>query len=118
MLLWLPPNAPRGDENEKAAKLRRRERAKFMNILLATGLVLTILSVAIVKLHHSPKMRGAYNRQKQQQQLEMSQGDAASLPLDSIYRLSVETQEGGDGVLTSLLKYTGMVTLVVNTACK
>jgi len=117
MLFWLPPNAPcGGDENEKAAKLRRRARAKFMNILFATGLVLAILSLAIFNLHHSPKMRGAYNRQKKQQ-LEMLQGDAATLPLNSIYRLSVENQEG-DGVLTSLLKYTGMVTLVVNTACK
>ena len=117
MLFWLPPNAPcGGDENEKAAKLRRRARAKFMNILFATGLVLAILSLAIFNLHHSPKMRGAYSRQKQQQQ-QQQQG-AATLPLNSMYRLSVETQEGGDGILTSLLKYTGMVTLVVNTACK
>ena len=119
MLLWLPPpNAPRSgfDEDEKAAKLIRRARAKYMNMLLAAGLVLTVLSVMIVKMHHSPKMRGAYrNKQLNDRQKGVSLKDAALLPKDSIYRLNVENQEGK---LTSLMEYTGLVTLVVNTACK
>lgn len=117
MLLWLPPRAPRGvDEDEKAAKLIRRARARYLNMLLAAGLVLTFLSVMIVKMHHSPKMRGAL---RQQEQAAASRHvllkDVAMLPKDSIYRLNVENEQGE---LTSLMEYTGMVTLVVNTACK
>ena len=105
MLLWLPPSPKSGfDEDEKAAKLHRRARARFMNMLLLTGFLLLIFSVGIVKMHHSPKTRGAIRLLEK-----------AALPIDSIYRLSVEDQ---NGEIVSLEKYSGKVTLVVNTACK
>jgi len=69
----------------------------------------------IVKLHHSPKMRGSYRNKQQQQQRGVALTDVALLPKDSIYRLNVENQQGK---LTSLMEYTGLVTLVINTACK
>jgi hypothetical protein len=51
---------------------------------------------------------------KQQQQQQQQQYDAV-LPINSIYRLSLlDINEN----LQSLQKYIGMVTLIVNTACK
>lgn len=134
MLLWLQPPAPAPapprtaapgsgaggsglisyDEDEKAAKLIRRARAKYMNMLLATGLVLTVLSVMMVKVHHSPKMRGGHQRQPYHHR-GATLRDVALLPPDSIYRLTVENAHGA---LTSLMEYAGRVTLVVNTACQ
>ena len=135
MLLWLQPPPSRTappisgsgpiifDDDEKAAKLIRRARAKYMNMLLATGLVLTVLSVMMVKVHHSPKlmMRGRHPNSRStelQQQQPMggaSLRDVALLPPDSIYRREVENAQGK---FTSLLEYAGKVTLVVNTACQ
>ena len=132
MLLWLqpPPPPPHAgvapgsgsgggglilyDDDEKAAKLFRRARAKYMNMLLATGLVLTVLSVMLVKVHHSPKMRGG-RPQYHNNHGGATLRDVALLPPDSIYRLSVEDAHGA---LTSLWEYAGRVTLVVNTACQ
>ena len=146
MLFWLPPQRAPGsgtsavggvgasssstlfDDDEKAAKLLRRAHTKHLNMLLATGLILTVLSLMTVKAHHSLKLRGAAlqqhppNRhdQQQHQQQQQRRNDvdvvaSARLPIDSIYRLQVENEHGA---LTSLLEYAGMVTLVVNTACQ
>lgn len=111
MLLWLPSTAsPRSggsfDEDEKAAKLHRRARARFMNMLLLSGFLLTVASVGIVKLNHSPKTRGA---------IRLVERAFQQLPQNSIYRLSVEDP---NGAMVSLEEFTGKVTLVVNTACK
>lgn len=131
------------DTNEKGAKLllRRRARSQQFSILLCAGLVLTMVAVILVKLHHSPKTRGAaraelkkLQRQQQlQQQHRQEQQETAEeegddkdeilgelllqqqLPANSIYRLSVLD---ADGAWQSLHSYAGQVTLVVNTACK
>ena len=145
MLFWLPPQRAPGsgtsavggvgassssctlfDDDEKAAKLLRRAHTKHLNMLLATGLILTVLSLMTIKAHHSLKLRGAAlqqhpsNRHDQQHQQQQRRNEvdvvaSARLPIDSIYRLQVENEHGA---LTSLLEYAGMVTLVVNTACQ
>lgn len=108
MLLWLP-SVSSGflDEDEKGAKLRRRARAQFMNALLCAGFLLTVVSVLTVKLHHSPKTRGGVR--------SAAVAALSQLPPNSIYRLSVVD---ANGAMQSLAQYAGMVTLVVNTACK
>lgn len=110
MLLWLPTsNSVFLDEGEKSAKVRRRARAQFTNALLLAGFLLTVASVVTVKLYHSPKTQGF------RKAAAAAAAAAVLLPQNSIYRLSVKDAHGAN---QSLKKYAGMVTLVVNTACK
>jgi hypothetical protein len=170
MLLWLQPtgfvvggdspnssihqNSTIGtaDDGEKGSKIRQRRRQAFgrqlLHILFATTVVVSTMSVFIVKYHHSPKIRGHVSRTTEAstsnvhadpkhmsqhhkhhhhdtkragvQEIndhhnEQHEVTFDTLPVNSIYRLSMKDS---NGILQSLSQYIGMVTLVVNTACK
>ena len=130
MLLWLqPPNTvflrkltPDGtasvvyDEDEKGAKIRRRAaRAQLMHVILCFGVLISMISLFTMRYQHlSPKIRGIRNRNVKNES-NITTGKISSLPHQSIYRLSVKD---ASGVMQSLQRYAGMVTLIVNTACK
>jgi hypothetical protein len=118
------------EEDEKGAKLllrRRAARTQMLTVLMGVGCLLTVTSVLTVKQlqlqHHSPKTRGgtgaaaaaAIRKDAVVEQETNKNTQQESLPANSIYRLSVRD---ANGVLRSLQRYAGMVTLVVNTACK
>ena len=169
MLLWLQPtgfvvggdgseygNSNTGistttaDDGEKGGKIQRQRRRQafgrqILHILFATTVVVSTMSVFIVKYHHSPKIRGHVsrksdtsslkarndhnNKRHQQQQRNTKRAgvneiisnhnlhdlNLDTLPVNSIYRLSMKDS---NGIVQSLSQYIGMVTLVVNTACK
>lgn len=115
MLLWMPSGStsnaggmrsppPSGnsvlmDEDEKAAKIIRRQNSRFWNLIfLITSIGLVILVLALIPNTPTASMRGSL-----------------ALPANSIYRASVEDDAG---TLRSLSEYAGKVALVVNTACK
>jgi hypothetical protein len=123
-LLQQPPpyhmnNYP--DEDEKGAKLRRRAaRAQLLNVVVCLGLFISTISVLTVQFHHhSPKIRGSSSNSVQQRHPPRNDTArtvlASSLPIHSMYRLSVKD---ASGILRSLEEYAGKVTLVVNTACQ
>jgi hypothetical protein len=117
------------EEDEKGAKLllrRRAARTQMLTVLMGVGCLLTLTSILTVKQlqeHHSPKTRGGANANSASairksaavEQETKSNLEQQPLPVNSIYRLSVKD---ANGVLQSLQRYAGMVTLVVNTACK
>ena len=120
MLLWLPSPSSGGfqDQDEKGAKLRRRARARCINLLLMAVFFVIVLFVLTGQVHfHHPKTTTT----------TMTRGGSAAAaarraasilrvqPRNSIYRLSVTDSLG---TVQSLEQYAGMVTLVVNTACK
>jgi hypothetical protein len=103
------------DGNEKAAKLKRRAKARCVNLLAVASVVCTVITCMVVRIRQvSPHMRGSL------------------LPHRSIYRLSVpiasttttkvaERKQNVDSStnsnMRSLEEFAGQVTLVVNTAC-
>jgi hypothetical protein len=111
------------EEDEKGAKLllrRRAARTQMLTVLMGIGCLLTLTSVLTVRLHHSPKTRGGASaasiRKVAVVERETDKNPQREpLPANSIYRLSVKD---ANGILHSLQRYAGMVTLVVNTACK
>ena len=136
------------DDGEKGSKIRQQRRQAFgrkvLHILFATTVVVSTMSVFIVKYHHSPKIRGHVSRtnfdtdstptvkknknhknqhhQKHHQKHhhtntnhDVDVPNIDTLPVNSIYRLSMKDS---NGIVQSLSQYIGMVTLVVNTACK
>jgi hypothetical protein len=131
MLLWLqPPNSVfvrkstsdgggvtvLYDEDEKGAKIRRQAaRTQLIQALLCFGVLISTISIFTAKYHHNPtpKMRG--RNAKGNISTNTTIDSVSSLPVLSIYRLAV-----GDasGAMQSLEKYAGMVTLIVNTACR
>ena len=109
-----PPSPATIMDDEKAGKLRQRNESRVVKALLLLGLLVFIFLVAIVKLHHTPKYRSVSVRRRPLPiQSEQSSAQHNTLPLSSIYRLSVENK---DGNLESLQPYAGMVSLVVNVA--
>ena len=134
--------ATTADDGEKGSKIRQRRRQAFgrkvLQILFATTVVVSTMSVFIVKYHHSPKIRGSRTTTNH---AVTERADAAvanpifhsnsqhhhsgpeddnhhvidTLPVNSIYRLSMKDS---NGIVQSLSQYIGMVTLVVNTACQ
>jgi hypothetical protein len=118
------------DVNEKGAKiqLRRTARKQFLQLLFGMALFISTLSVFTVKYHHSPKMRGGRYRSigttsdATKQHLNQNDEDndknqlIHDLPINSIYRLSMK--DSVTGTIHSLHQYIGMITLIVNTACK
>lgn len=139
------------DDGEKGSKIRQRRRQAFgrqlLQILFATTVAVSTMSVFIVKYQHSPKIRGHVrttttshhdhhekkkHHPRHQRTIEKTAVQVVpkeinsknsnvnvpnidTLPVNSIYRLSMKD---ANGIVQSLSQYIGMVTLVVNTACK
>uniref|UniRef100_A0A7S0L114 Uncharacterized protein n=1 Tax=Asterionellopsis glacialis TaxID=33640 RepID=A0A7S0L114_9STRA len=115
------------DPSEKVGKIRR-SKAKQAKILMGfIGVVILMIVSVVVKMKHNKYSdpRGLrrvreYEEERRDPGIEIMnpKGGAAastSLPPNSIYRLSVSDS---NGAMVSLAKYAGMVTLVVNVACK
>jgi hypothetical protein len=112
MLLWIPPTTGL-DDDEKHGKLQRETRARALKATLGFGLV-TVCFCIILSLLDSPSKAETGSKLRVTRD-SLFEADLSPLPLDSIYRLTVENQKGE---LVSLRLYSGNVTLVVNTACK
>lgn len=112
MLLWIPPEKSLEDHDEKAAKLLRQTRARARKTLVAMSFccMLLILMLSCIEL---PATKSALLRAAKE--AELGEDPRFPLPPDSIYRLSVENQQGE---LVSLRRFAGNVSLVVNTACR
>jgi len=105
------PSSPTFNDDEKAGKLRQRQESRVVKAFFFLGLLVLVFLVAIVKLHHTPKYRSVGVRRRHSQEAVAQKHNL--LPLQSIYRLSVENK---DGQQESLEQYAGMVSLVVNVA--
>lgn len=109
------------DLDEKAGKLRQRDESRLMRVFLFLGMLCFVFLVAIVKLHHIPSQKKyrsvSVRRRKDEKQVKQQQqqhdSNLLTLPLNSIYRLEVENNQGQQ---ESLSQYAGMVSLVVNVA--
>jgi hypothetical protein len=107
MLLWIPQQAPAyGDNDEKSTKVKRQAQVKAVRTAIAC-----VASIFIVMLVTMLQLR-VYDGSSQDPKLR--QRRQKNLLADSIYRLSVKDSLGK---LTSLERFAGQVTLVVNTAC-
>jgi uncharacterized membrane protein len=107
--------AARADD-EKEVKVRQHQESRLVRVVFFFGMLCFVFIVAIVKLNHSPsnKYHSASIRRRQKQTLVRQQPDAnVLLPLNSIYRLFVQDNQGQE---VSLEQYAGMVSLVVNVA--
>mmetsp|Transcript_29166 Transcript_29166/g.44097 ORF Transcript_29166/g.44097 Transcript_29166/m.44097 type:complete len:126 (-) Transcript_29166:505-882(-) len=101
---------------EKEEKLQRSHQQRTSIVFSFLGVLAFFFLVAIVKIKHSPYGPNALrSHRKQQQDSVSSHNNNIMLPPNSIYRLSVED---GQGSPLSLEKFAGMVSLVVNVACK
>ena len=112
MLLWIPPSTGL-DEDEKHAKLQRESRSRTQRALLGLTVLALCFIVVLSFLENTREVPS--NRLRMSDRETVDSQRMYHLPADSIYRLSVENQQGE---LVSLRQYAGNVTLVVNTACK
>mmetsp|Transcript_8206 Transcript_8206/g.11844 ORF Transcript_8206/g.11844 Transcript_8206/m.11844 type:complete len:140 (-) Transcript_8206:590-1009(-) len=118
---------PESDPSEKAGKIRQSKARQAKIVMGFIGVVILVIVSVVVKIKHNKyrDTRGLRRvREYEEERVDsgidiMNQNSAAiggtSLPPNSIYRLSVTDS---DGAIVSLAKYAGMVTLVVNVACK
>ena len=124
------PDPP--DDGEKGSKIRKENQSKFRGIVVLLGILLLMSMVAIVKYHH--KNKNIYSKHYSggsSQSLRKTRGikdeggegqqgfgqvelHSDFLPPNSIYGLSV--LDSNDH-MTSLRKFQGLVSLVVNVAC-
>jgi len=112
---------PKADEishselGEKEEKLKDRESKRIMKVFLFLGALSLIFVVAIVKMRHSKYTPRSLRVQENihSKTEKGSHRETTFLPPNSIYRLKVKDYHGA---LTSLEKYAGMVSLVVNVA--
>lgn len=119
-------NLPHEDD-DKGGKLRRKREAQARALMVLVAFVAFIFLVSIVKVnHHSKYMPSSVRkaRRTQREEVEDKSIDLQSagrqmvesfLPPDSIYNLSVKDMQGSS---VSLEQYSGLVTLIVNVACK
>lgn len=124
------------DASEKDAKIRRSKAKRTKAIVTSFGVLALFFLSVFVKMKHnkySHPLRGLrrvreYEKWPTDSDSLISNNDTlarkvlhqhsavtTSLPLNSIYRLSTIDSSGE---VVSLLKYAGMVSLVVNVACK
>ena len=129
MMIWMEPqcgshsNNYYDDHDEKGGKLRRARRDRRDRVVRnALAAVTVVFFIAFLQLHHSQQrtlpgnnQRVKFKQEGHEQHSHRRGVQEPQLPALSIYRLDVENQLGN---MTSLGKYAGMVTLVVNTACK
>lgn len=104
------------DDDEKDGKLRHHDHNRILQVGGYLGFLSLIFIVAIVKLRHNPSYKRSIRRGSSLAGVNITQQESSSLarvPVNSIYRLSVET---ASGELEPLQKYAGMVSLVVNVA--
>jgi glutathione peroxidase len=141
----MPPPSPshaHNDEGEKGDKLRRRARARrLQNAFVCMGILCITFVATVTQFKHNKRLPSkdygdkttglrfrppphgvnAQHKTRNVVEVEDKQDDVfdpdahARLPEKSIYRLSVDNILGEK---ESLSRFAGMVTLVVNTACK
>ena len=115
------------EDGEKGGKIRKEKHSKFQSIIVCLVLLCILTLIVMVKFRHVDKMtsslrKRAHNRKHvhyssetaESSQVRLQHQDGVFLPPNSIYSMSVEDL---DGQMTSLQKFAGMVTLVVNVAC-
>ena len=114
------------EDDDKGGKLRRKRAAQARSLVVLVGFVGFIFLVSIVKMNHHNRYMPSSSRlrlRKQQTEDKALELQSASsrqmaesfLPPDSIYRLSVQDMQGS---IVSLEQYHGLVTMIVNVACK
>lgn len=103
------------DPGEKDGKQRLDERRQTTIALLFMGVLSFMFLVAIVKTKHNKYRGRAGLRSSREDYAGRDLSPATFLPPNSIYRLSVMD---GEGEMTSLQKYAGQISLVVNVASK
>lgn len=106
------------EDEQKGGKKKQLEQKRMSNVIVFLGFFSIVFLCAVIKLKHSAArntFRSLRNPAKNSEPggKKVVYPSQSFLPPNSIYRLSVED---GKGQLTSLEKYTGMVTLVVNVA--
>jgi hypothetical protein len=111
MLLWIPSdsNQHHGDDDEKSTKVQRQARIRAVRTTLAcvcSSLMVLLVMILQLRLYNSENNAYEPNLRRREQ--------LRRIPYNSIYRLSVSDAQGQS---TSLERFFGKVTLVVNTAC-
>jgi len=123
--------------NEKGEKILRRaeQKRRMMTWIFSLfGCLSFIFVIGIVKVKHSRyknnnndepfltssssslrRMTTTTIPEKQGEVVTSSSSSSSLLPLNSIYRVSVHDK---NGLLTSLERYAGRITLIVNVACQ
>jgi uncharacterized membrane protein len=106
------------EDEQKGGKKKQLEQKRMSNVIIFLGFFSIVFLCAMIKLKHSAARytpRSLRNPAKHSEpgSKKVVYPSQSFLPPNSIYRLSIED---GKGHLTSLEKYTGMVTLVVNVA--
>ena len=121
------------EDGEKVGKIRRQQESRLLSALALLAILCFTFLVAIVKLRHntqtSPRSSSHSHsaslsqlRSRKTSDIDGSievqppshQHDNLLLPPHSIYKLLVPDANGNP---TSLEKFAGMVTLIVNVAC-
>ena len=112
----------RYDYDEKGAKISSQKMAQTKNTLLFLAVFCLIGMGALYTFQDStdfhPFSEGylrARGLRKKSDDKSLTMQYASDIPQNSIYHVSVKGADGGD---ISLEQYSGMVSLVVNTACK
>jgi hypothetical protein len=104
------------EDDEKQEKMKRWERKQLTNGVVLLGTLCAVFLVAVFKLKHSPQNTLRALRHKSSAfPNHIQQGEATSLPPNSIYRVEVQ---GELGLPFKMNQFAGMVSLVVNVACK
>jgi len=98
---------------EKEEKLERSNKQRLSFVFSFLGTLAFLFLVSFVKMKHSPYGPNAVRSRREQKGL--SQNSNMVLPPNSIYRLTVQDSRGSP---LSLERFAGMVSLVVNVACK
>jgi hypothetical protein len=116
-----PSNSSRynDEKDEKGAKItsQKMERTKNTLLFLAVLFVVGVGALIFDSTDFNPSFKEGYLRArglKKKDSASLLQYDS-ELPHNSIYRVSVK---GADGDQVPLEQFAGMVSLVVNTACR
>lgn len=119
--LRVPTKGSRRNDDEKGAKITNQKVQRAKSTVLFLGFVCLIGMVALYSFKDStdfhPFSEGylrARGLKKKDSSTSLLQYDS-ELPQNSIYRVSVK---GAEGDLVDLDQFSGMVSLVVNTACR
>ena len=131
MLLWLPKSSTNGDDDEKAAKLKRQARLEAQRRINILGVVCIVIFIAIARIdqrdYKSPKVRSRESRSRSVSRSTKKSASRRSadtddffagamppLPSNSVYNLEYPDILGKS---MKLSRFAGKVTLFVNTAC-
>lgn len=107
---------PPDEDDEKQGKLKRSDKKRLTIVFVGLGILCTVFLVAVFKLKRFPQNSLRALRQKSSFRNQFQPGEATSLPPNSIYRVEVQ---GALGSLPfKMNQFAGMVSLVVNVACK